>query len=109
MAMEVKLQVNDVCLSASGGSYIARYHATLAITDGAGETMIEVASTVPKDPDPTLLQATIEHIASGVDSVLQPRNQSAVMTIRDLVIHDVDCKPPRYKSATVSELTRLLS
>jgi hypothetical protein len=104
----MKLRINEKSQAASGGSFVAKFHAMLTISPGAGATQICVANTIPKDPDPNLLKLTLDHIARGIDSVLHPRDQSAIMTIHDLVIHDVDCRPTRYESATAKELERLL-
>jgi hypothetical protein len=101
--------ISDVCLSASSGSYIAKYHAEVQLDSGEGDAMIEVITTVPENADPRLLQATVASIRRGAASVLRPRGLRAHIRLHNLAIHDVDCRPPKYEAATAEALARALA
>lgn len=107
--INMELIVNEIRQGASGGSFVAIYRATLNIELGDASSQIQVVNTIPTDADPDLLQASIEHIVRGIDSVLKPRGQFGLLVIYDLWIHDTDCNPRKYESVTEAELTKLLT
>jgi hypothetical protein len=105
----MEFRVSDVCQTASGGSYVVKYHAEVEAAPDAGPVVVEVISTVPEDADPELLRQTVEYIRRGAESVLRPRGLGARLKLHRLVIHDVDCKPPRFERATAEGLASALA
>jgi hypothetical protein len=104
----VEFRVSDVRQTASGGSYVVRYHAEVEAAPGDGSAIIEVVSTIPEDADPELLSHTIEYIRRGAESVLRPLGLWACLKLHRLVIHDVDCNPRRFEGATAEGLASAL-
>lgn len=98
--------VNQVCQTASGGSYVAKYRAAVELSIGDGVTEIRVINTIPVKADDNLLNATIEQIRMGAETVLRRRGYHARIVISDLVIHDVDCDPFQYRGFTEEEFDR---
>jgi hypothetical protein len=95
----VEYRVSDVCQTASGGSYVVKYHAEVQAAPGDGTAIIEVVSTIPE---------ALEFIRRGAESVLQPRGLRARLRLHRLAIHDVDCRPHRYENATAKALAHVL-
>jgi hypothetical protein len=98
--------VNHVCQAASGGSYVAKYRAAVELSIGDGVTEIRVINTIRFDADANLLNATVEQIRIGAETVLRRRGYHARIVLSDLVIHDVDCNPFQYRRFTEEEFDR---
>ena len=101
--------VSDVCQSSSGGSYVVKYLAEVEIFPGNGTAMIQVESTIPDAADSEVVGRVVDYIRRGAESVLRPRRLRAVMKLHHLVIHPVDCHPPRFQDATSRGLARALA
>lgn len=107
--VQVEFRVRDVSQRASGGSYLVKYVCEVELTPGIGVTHLEVVNTVPENVDSELLRLTVEHIRRGADSVLSSAGLGARLKLRDLHIHDVDCKPYRFETPTAEGLSRLIA
>jgi hypothetical protein len=104
----VEFRVSDVCQTASGGSYVVRYHAEVETAPGDGAAVVEVVSTIPEDADAEALGHVIEYIRRGAELVLRPLGLRARLKLHRLVIHDVDCNPRRFEGATAKGLASAL-
>lgn len=104
----MEFNVADECLTASGGSFRVNYQCQVKVEPGDGEVEIVVASTLPENPSPELLRGSIEYIRRGAEEVLRTRGLRAVLRIQNLLIHDVDCWPPRYAKPTAEGLKQCL-
>jgi hypothetical protein len=102
--MEIDFAVSKQCQSASGGSFVAKYRATIDLSPGVGVTQIAIINTHPSHPAAALLADVIEHIQTGVETVLRSRSLDGRMRVTNLVIHDVDCNPRYYERFTAEEL-----
>jgi hypothetical protein len=98
--MKHRFDVRDMCLTASGGSYIVKYSAELLTSPGAGEVSVNVVNTIPDTVDDELMKLSVDQIRLGVSEVLEEQQLNGVLTLKDLVIHDVDCKPHKFRRPT---------
>ncbi len=105
--MDYTFKVCDTCLTASGGSYIVKYSAELTTSPGTGKVEITVANTIPDVVDEELMKQSVEQVCLGVAEVLKEHRLNGALTLIDLVIHDVDCKPYRFRRPTVDALRGL--
>jgi len=103
----MQLNVKHSAFGASGGSYLVRYRADVAISDSSQITVV-VASTYPNDPAPEDVARAADAIREGIERVLAARNLGATVTVYDLAIHPVDFKPQKFADWTASDLERLL-
>lgn len=98
--MKYLFHVRDMCLTASGGSYIVKYSAELVISSGLGDVTIDVVNTIPDVADEELTSSSLEQIRLGVAEVLEEQQLHGTLTLKDLVIHDVDCQPHKFRKPT---------
>lgn len=105
--MKHRFDVRDMCLTASGGSYIVKYSAELSTFPGSGELAINVANTIPDLVDDQLMKLSVEQIHLGVAEVLEEQRLDGTLTLSDLVIHDVDCKPYKFRQPTIEAVRGL--
>jgi hypothetical protein len=73
-----------------------------------GDVRVEVLGVEPPDADPGAVASVGQAIRAGAAKVLQPRALGAVIRVRRLVIHPVDCKPRRFERHTAEAVERLL-
>lgn len=85
-----------------------KYSAELSTQPGKGIVTIHVNSTLPVRAEEQLLQAALNYIQLGASDVLVEKQLDGVLTLTDLVIHDVDCNPRRFRAATSDAIRRLL-
>ena len=104
-----RIVVDDVCQSASGGSYVVKFQAEVKLCHLNHDIQVRVASTVPVNASLDLLEVAIDSIYEGFSVSLTPRNLGAQVIISNLVIHDIDFKPNRFKKSTVDALERFFS
>ena len=105
--MRHQFDVSDMCLTASGGSYIVKYSAELSTSSGTGQIVINVANTIPDVVDDELMNLSVEQIQLGVSEVLEEQRLDGTLTLSDLVIHDIDCKPCKFRRPTVDAVRGL--
>lgn len=106
MIQVLELFVHRVSQSASGGSHVTIFDATIAIiTD---DLEIQVLSIVKSDNDP-MAELAIDAITRGCEKVLQTRGLGAIVEIYHLVIHPIDFKPQQFERCTADALTELLT
>lgn len=105
--MKHRFDVRDMCLSASGGSYIVKYSAELLTSPGTGELTVNVANTIPDIADDELMKLSVAQIRLGASEVLEEQQLNGLLTLQDLVIHDVDCKPYKFRRPTSDAIRRL--
>ena len=105
--MKHQFDVRDMCQTASGGSYVVKYSAESSTSSGMGEVTINVANTIPDLVDHELMNLSVDQIRIGVAEVLRDQGLNGTLTLRDLVIHDVDCKPHKFRRPTVDAVRRL--
>lgn len=105
--MKHRFDVRDMCQAASGGSYVVKYSAELSTTPGTGKVTINVANTIPDLVDDELTNLSVDEIRVGVAEVLEEQRLDGTLTLSDLVIHDVDCKPYKFRRPTVDALRGL--
>ena len=102
-----RFNVRDMCQTASGGSYVVKYSAELTTSPGAGEVDITVVSTIPDLVNDELMNLSVEQIRLGIAEVLDEQRLDGTLVLSDLVIHDVDCKPYRFRRPTVKAVREL--
>ena len=105
--MKHSFDVRDMCLTASGGSYIVKYSAELLIAPGSGEVTIEVINTIPDIVNEELMNLSLEQIRVGASEVLSEQQLNGTLALKDLVIHDVDCKPHKFRRPTADAMREL--
>jgi len=98
--MKHRFDVRDMCQTASGGSYIVKYSAVLLTSPGTGEVTVDVINTLPETVCDELLKQSLDEIRLGASEVLCEQQLNGMLTLEDLVIHDVDCKPYKFRGAT---------
>jgi hypothetical protein len=103
----VEFSVDKVTISCSA-DICAKYSAQIEIVPDDQGFHVEVLNTVPKKADARLLEDSVTEIRRAVESILQPRGMGAVVRLRDLYIHDVDCYPRAYGKLTAEALTKAL-
>lgn len=86
----------------------AKYGAQAEIVSIEQGVCVEVLSTVPGKAWLPLLEASVTEIRRAVEAVLQPRGVGAIVRLRDLYIHDVDCSPQAYGKLTAEALKKAL-
>jgi hypothetical protein len=106
MSQVFELRVHRVSQSASSGSHVTIFDATISII--TNDLEIQVLSIVKSDDDPMAEQA-IDAITRGCERVLQTRGLGAIVEIYHLVIHPVDFKPHQFERCTVDALIELLT
>ena len=105
--MKHRFDVHDMCLTASGGSYVVKYTVELLTSPGAGEVTIDVSNTIPDTVDDKMMKLSVDQIRLGAAEVLVEQQLNGVLTLIDLVIHDVDCNPDKFRTATINALRGL--
>ena len=98
--MTHKFKVRDMCQSASGVSHIVKFSGQLLVQPGTGIVTLHVLNTVPEVVSDQLLNQSLEYIRLGAADVLTEQQLDGVLTLLDLVIHDVDCRPFKFRDAT---------
>ncbi len=105
--MKHHFDVRDMCLTASGGSYIVKYSAELVTSPGTGDVIIDVFNTIPDIVNEELMNLSLEQIRLGVAEVLHEQRLNGTLTLKDFVIHDVDCKPYKFRKPTTDAIREL--
>ncbi len=105
--MKHRFDVRDVCLTGSSGSYIVKYSAELETSPGIGDAIIEVLNTIPDIVDEKLMNLSLEQIRIGVEEALGEQRLDWKLTLNDLVIHDVDCNPYKFRRPTTDAIREL--
>lgn len=103
----VEFSVDKVTISCSA-DICAKYSAQVEIVSSDQGFHVEVLNTVPEEAWLPDLEASVTEIRRAVESVLQPRGMGAIVRLRDLYIHDVDCNPRAYGKLTAEALTKAL-
>jgi hypothetical protein len=102
----LELHVRKIVQTASGGSHVTIFDATLELVPG--NVQVEVLSVDPQDAQPADVDAARDAIRRGAEQVLQPLEQGARIRVWRLVIHPIDFKPLRFEQYTALELARVL-
>lgn len=103
----MKFEVKEIRPWLGENSYCARYDAEIDVFPGDGSVVIEHVGGY-SNACPELQQQSLDAIREGAEEVLRPRGLQATMRLEKLTIHPVDCKPDRYRSATVKALAAAL-
>ena len=103
----VEFSVDRITLTCSA-DICAKYSAQAEIASSDQGFRVELLNTVPAKAEARLLEASVTEIRRAVESVLQPRGMGAIVRLRDLYIHDVDCNPRAYGKLTAEALTKAL-
>lgn len=103
----IQLHVHEVRQHASGGSSVVIYDAQVTLTEQV-EVTVQIGEVVPEDTGSELVEAAQQAIRRGVEHVLRPRAQGALVSVHRLVVNPIDFKPSRFTLVTALELQRLL-
>lgn len=103
----IEFSVDKITISCSA-DICAKYIAQAEIVSGDQGCQVEVLNTVPEKAWLPDLEASVTEIRRAVESVLQPRGMGAIVRLRELYIHDVDCNPRAYGKLTAEALTKAL-
>ena len=105
----LELQLRFVRQATGAGEYIVIYNAMVELNDQAGSIEFTEVGIDPADhPDAETINITLEHIKTGMNSVLEPRGLGARVRIHGLLIHPIDWRPERYEQHTRETLERTL-
>lgn len=106
--MQYKFTVSDIRQCASGDSTVIKYLAELTTFSGDGNVTVRVLSTIPVTAAAYLLEAACEFVRLGAQDVLREYQLDGELILSDVLIHDVDCIPLRFRSATAAAIRELL-
>jgi hypothetical protein len=102
----LELGVREICQISSGGDHVTIYEADIDFVPGG--VRVEVDGVDPVDADADAVSSVREAIRAGAAKVLQPRGLGALIRVRRVVVHPVDCKPSRFERHTAEAILRLL-
>ncbi|MCA9237989.1 MAG: hypothetical protein KDA44_21095 [Planctomycetales bacterium] len=80
----------------------------MEVTASDLRVLVNVLSTVPDDAEPTLVAEVADAIRRGAESALHSRGTGAIIRLRELAIHDVDCSLQKFEEHTAQELKQAL-
>ncbi|WP_237227859.1 hypothetical protein [Rubinisphaera sp. JC750] len=106
--MQYKFTVSEIRQGASGGSTVVKYLAELVTFSGDGRVTVRVLNTIPVTATACLLEAACEFVRLGAQDVLREYQLDGELILSDVLIHDVDCHPLRFRSATAAAIRELL-
>lgn len=98
----LRLNVHEVCQSASGGSHVTIYQADVELMPA--ENGIQVLGQAPADALPGYFEEAKSAIQSGAELALSPKGLGAVIHITSIGLHPIDFKPLKFKTCTTSAL-----
>ncbi len=103
----MQLVIREMLQTSSVG-YVVTYAADFETIPSTDVVTVSIENTIPPDADPDLVNLAQKYIADAFNEVLNPRGLSASVTLRDLVIHDVDFSEQAFRRFTISGLRTLL-
>lgn len=85
------------------GSFVAVYDASVEL-NATRRLAVRVETVIPPDADRELVGAAVDAIRAGAEEVLLPLGYGAEICLQRLLVHATDCRPERYRRATVDAL-----
>ena len=106
----MNLRVHRVNQSASGGSFVVSYEATIELRTDNPRIEVHILATDPPEEhdDEAVVQLAENAIRRGAEHALSPRGLGAKIRVSNIVIHPVDYKPRMYEFFTAFALEELL-
>lgn len=108
-AMTLPLRIKRICQTASGGSHVTRYEATLEFMTAPGVDVVLAHHAEVLGRDKELLSQALDAIRTGALTALEGSGRGAVIEVTAILIHPVDFRPHMHEELTREAVRALVA